>query len=246
MYGSFTSDEGDAYSDIEFFIYIDDKACEDFQPQAWVSQISPMVYYYVNEFGVGTAIFENLVRGEFHFEPAKQMAQVRGLRAARGFPPVTKLLIADKTNELTEHLGALVGPDPERGTPEEITRLRNSFINWMLFGTNVLARGERTRALELLWFVQRNLLWMARLAEQSTRHWFIPARKAEQELSLEAQAKYAQCAASLEGNSLEQAYAAAWTWGKDLLIRLTTYTEVDPLEPLLAQLDERLTRFLTD
>jgi lincosamide nucleotidyltransferase len=38
------------------------------EEEAWVRRIAPLELYYINEFGNGNAIFENLVRGEFHFE----------------------------------------------------------------------------------------------------------------------------------------------------------------------------------
>ena len=44
-------------------------------------------------------------------------------------------------------------------------RLRLNFVNWMLFGSNVLRRGELARALEILGIAHRYLEWMARLAD---------------------------------------------------------------------------------
>jgi len=50
-----------------------------------------------------------------------------------------------------------------------------NFANWMLFGRNVFVRGELARALEILSIAHRNLLWLARLAEQTTEHWPTPS-----------------------------------------------------------------------
>ena len=63
MYGSFALGQGDRFSDIEFYLFFADEAWEGLQEEAWVGQIAPLERYYVNEFGNGTAIFENLVRG---------------------------------------------------------------------------------------------------------------------------------------------------------------------------------------
>src|SRR5215212_4548308 len=62
MYGSFALGEGDRFSDIEFYLFFEDEATEGLEEQAWVAQIAPLALYYVNEFGNGSAIFENLVR----------------------------------------------------------------------------------------------------------------------------------------------------------------------------------------
>jgi lincosamide nucleotidyltransferase B/F len=70
MYGSFALGQGDRFSDIEFYLFFQDEALADLDEETWV------VLYYVNEFGNGTAIFENLVRGEFHFERASERGLV--------------------------------------------------------------------------------------------------------------------------------------------------------------------------
>ena len=63
MYGSFALGQGDHFSDIEFYLFFADEAWEGLREEAWVGQIAPLDLYYVNEFGNGAAIFENLVRG---------------------------------------------------------------------------------------------------------------------------------------------------------------------------------------
>jgi lincosamide nucleotidyltransferase B/F len=82
MYGSFALGEGDRFSDIEFYLFFDEEALGDLEEQAWVGQIAPLELYYVNEFGNGTAIFENLVRGEFHFEAASKVGLVDAWESA--------------------------------------------------------------------------------------------------------------------------------------------------------------------
>ncbi len=76
MYGSFAQGEGDEFSDIEFYLFFRDEAAQEVDQQAWVSQIAPVDLYYVNEFVNGTAIFENLARGEFHFEKVSDRRMV--------------------------------------------------------------------------------------------------------------------------------------------------------------------------
>src|SRR5690606_13818704 len=43
MYGSFTKNEGDKYSDIEFYIFLKDKI--DLSAERWVRQIHPVALY---------------------------------------------------------------------------------------------------------------------------------------------------------------------------------------------------------
>jgi lincosamide nucleotidyltransferase len=239
MYGSFAQGEGDAYSDIEFCIYLEDGAYDAFDPAQWVSQVAPVALYFVNEFGTGTAIFENLVRGEFHFERAADIAKVRDLKQTEGFPAAEAMLIHDRTGELTGHLRHISGPGPDRSAAEQVAWLFHSYLNWMLFGASVLARGERARALEILWFVQRYLLQFARVSEGTTEHWLTPSRNVERDLSQAAYERFVNCTATLNGRDLERAYRAAWEWGKELTSTLAGQYGFDPQEALVRRLDER-------
>jgi len=244
MYGSFARGGSDTYSDIEFVIFIDDADLAAFDPIVWLQQIAPVALYFVNEFGVGTAIFENLIRGEFHFDPASSMAQVRTWGDEAGFPDPSAMLILDRTGELITHLAQISGPGPDRTDPATVAWHWHTYLNWILFGTGVLARGERARALEILWFVQRCLLRFARLIEGSTDHWQTPSRNVEHDLSPEMYRRYVACTASLANEALERAYAAAWTWGRELARTLSLTHELEPHEALLATMDERFATWL--
>ena len=76
MYGSFAQGEGDRYSDIEFDLFFEDDLLPHIDQEEWVAQVASVDTYLVNEFGVGTAIFENLVRGEFHFDKASDIEKI--------------------------------------------------------------------------------------------------------------------------------------------------------------------------
>jgi lincosamide nucleotidyltransferase len=86
----------------------------------------------------------------------------------------------------------------------------------MLFGSNVFARGEFARALEILSLAHRDLLWMARLVEHTTDHWPTPSKALERDLSPHAYLRFLACTAPLERESLWQAYQASWLWGREL------------------------------
>lgn len=240
MYGSFTRGEGDAFSDIEFALFFADDTLDAVDPRTWVEEIAPVALYFVNEFGNGAAIFENLVRGEFHFDRASDMARIEGWRDSAAFPSLDATLILDRTGALTHHLRTLVGPGPARDTPAQVRALSHSFVNWTLFGVNVLARGESARALHLLSFVDRDLLWLARLVEGATDHWPTPAKGIEQDLSPAARARYAACTAALDREALRRAYAAACPWGRELLAALAARHGIDLPVALLERIAARL------
>ena len=96
MYGSFALGEGDRFSDIEFYLFFEDGATEGLREEAWVGQIAPLALYYVNEFGNGIAIFENLIRGEFHFEAASEVGLVDAWESA-WFPSLGSAVWSTRT-----------------------------------------------------------------------------------------------------------------------------------------------------
>ena len=83
---SFARGEGDRYSDLDCQLYFQEEALAEVDQLAWISQIAQVGLYYVNEFGVGAAVFENLVRGEFHFDPVSAMQKLPSLQGALWFP----------------------------------------------------------------------------------------------------------------------------------------------------------------
>ena len=102
---------------------------------------------------------------------------------------------------LSRYLAPLVGP-PRQDSPSQAQFLCDSFLNWTLFGTNVLARGEVARAAEILRIVQDDLLKMARLLEGRTEHWITPTKCLESEISPGAYARYISCSAAVDRGAL--------------------------------------------
>ena len=217
MYGSFTRGEGDAFSDIECALFFVDGALPALDRGSWVGQIAPVALFFVDDNGHHTAIFESLVRGEFHFKPASEIASVAAWQGNAWFAAADDAVLVDRTGALREALGPLIGPAPARDTPANVAALRSNFLNWMLFGSNLLGRGELARALEILGIVHRYLQWMARLAEGATAHWPTPSKSWEQDLSAEAAGRLRRCTAELEPTALRAAYGEAWSWGRELL-----------------------------
>src|SRR5918997_680965 len=146
MYGSFAQFEGDEFSDIEFILFFYDEELGDVDQEEWVARISPVELYFVNEYGNGTAIFESLIRGEFHFDKASDIQRIdESWKETDWFPSLGTTLVLDRTGELALRLRRIVGPTLARDTQEQIQFLCNCFVNWFMFGSNLLARGELAR-----------------------------------------------------------------------------------------------------
>jgi len=241
MYGSFAQGEGDGFSDIEFILFFEDEELEDLDQEEWVSKISPVGLYFGNEYGNGTAIFENLIRGEFHFDRASDIGRIVGesMRDADWLPSLGDTLVLDRTGELAPRLRAIVGPPPERDTPGQIRFVCDCFVNWFVFGSNLFARGELARSLELLGIVRDRLLQMVRVLEGSTVHWFNCAKFLETEISEPSYARYAACTTRLDRDELRQAYLSAWEWGRELMASLEERHGVVFPTTLLRRLDRR-------
>ncbi|RAL25172.1 hypothetical protein DL240_02880 [Lujinxingia litoralis] len=115
MFGSFAIDEGDAFSDIEFALFIQDERFDTFPQHTWLQQIHPVAAYFIDDFGHHTALFENGVRGEFHFMRASEMSVVESWKGYAWFPSLDAAVVLDRSGELSRYASVLVGGPPERG-----------------------------------------------------------------------------------------------------------------------------------
>jgi lincosamide nucleotidyltransferase B/F len=239
MYGSFALGQGDRFSDIEFYLFFEDEALEGLEEEAWVGQIAPLELYYVNEFGNGTAIFEDLIRGEFHFEAASNVGLVDAWESA-WFPSLESAVLVDKTGELSRRMDRLVRRPPDMDTPERALFLCRSLMNWILMGSNLLERGEYARAEAFLTLVHTHLLQALRLVEGESANWLSPTRRFEEDASPASYERFRACTAALEAVQLVSAYASTWEWGRELMDELTTRHALTLPEALLDKLDRRL------
>ena len=222
LYGSFAMGEGDAYSDVECVLFIEKDALPTFDKQGWVEQLAPTLAFFADDFGHYTAIFDTLLRGEFHFDPAENIATVSTWQGNAWFPSAEQAILLDRTGALHKAIQPLIGPPPERDNAAIVERFIFNFANLVLFGINTLGRGELARSLDLLSLLHRYLLWMARLIERSTAHWPTPSRKLEVELSALSYQRFADCTARLDRADLERAYRATAKWGGYLSWQLGT------------------------
>jgi len=239
MYGSFVNDEGDAWSDIEFLLYFADAERDHVDRRVWIERVGPIELHFVNEFGVDTAIFDGLIRAEFHFDRAADIQNIDpSWREYDWFPSMERAIVLDRTGVLRRQLSAVIGPPLRRRSRAREEEVAHGLVNWILFGWSVLGRGERVRAHALLAHVHRYLLWLARQSEEVDVHWPTPSRSAEEDLSWRSLRRLAACTATLDGASLTDAYRNSWSWGKELVERLSGS---DPLwrSSLIEQMDRR-------
>jgi lincosamide nucleotidyltransferase len=212
-YGSFTKGEGDQYSDIEFWLFFE--SLEGLDPEAWIGEISPVLYITLNEYETHVAFFrDNLIRGEFHFTPASEMETVR-LWPAVDSPASDQMVIVDKTGNL--HAYITEGKPSAAHSRAEVERLCGQYLNWFLFGVNVLNRGDLAQAHMILGIVQGYLIWMVRLKEESTNHWLTQPKALEREISRDAYQDYIKCTARCENEDLVRAFRHSWIWGSRLM-----------------------------
>lgn len=234
-YGSFTQGTADAFSDLEYYVFLPDPEVDRFDVRAWLEALAPVRHFVQNDFGTPNAILDGLLRVELHAEPVSKLDAVLDWPAFHIYPE--RMLVKDTDGQLADVLGRLAArarPDPAAETVLILARL----LNWLVFGLNVLARGERIRAHELLGWVQGGLLRLARLAEGQTGHWLTASRCAEEELSPGALERYARLTGCLD--ELEQLYAEAWSWTQELA-KAASPPRL-PLNPTLVQeIGERVT-----
>jgi lincosamide nucleotidyltransferase len=242
MYGSFAKGEGDAFSDIEFWLFFDDSLPLP-QPSEWIEAIAPLHTCFRNEFGTQVALFVNGVRGEFHFAPSSRLDVVREWARTDPLNPASwtaeggGLEIAlDRSGMLAEHVRYLEAHAADRTEPERVQALCDGFAHWALLGSSVLARGEYARALDALSHMHRYLLWMVRVLEgRHDRHWATPSRAAEADISGDSYARLRKCVAVLEAASLRKAYAETFSWAGTLMAELSARYGVSSRAEALGQ-----------
>lgn len=240
MYGSFAKGEGDEFSDIEFSIFVNDDDYDGFSGEDWVGQIAPLALYFLNGVGEARVIFKDLVRGEFSFKKASQIPSIRGVKALMGIPWPAVVVMIDRTGSVQDHLDFLSSKEGLPTTRETMIKLCLEFIYSMLSSFDRLARGERAHALDSLGSLQVYLLRLLRehegkMQQSETR----PFRNLEKDLLKSEYDRYIECTGSLHEASLEHAYWATWSWGKELIAAIACRYEIDTHEALIQALDLR-------
>ncbi len=203
MYGSFIKEEGDQYSDIEFYIFTRKNAT--INKQNWISEISPIDMFFTNEFGTDVVIFSNLIRGEFHFHSVEDIHIIKTWEGLTSFEFREKMNLVDKEGELSRILDSIELLTPIHNTQENIDWLAMSLINNILFGKNVLTRGESAHAYQIFSVIHKYILWLIRIRVSAYDHWESPTKKIKDDIPAEWYDKYVLCVPCLTEESMWQA-----------------------------------------
>ena len=224
MYGSFVKDEGDTYSYIEFYVFLN--ADIEFDRYRWVNSIEDVRIFFINEFGSEVAIFRNLIRGEFHFLPKREICILKSWVGLVSFEYFEKMSLVDKDGELSAILTSLSKETPNRSSSESLKWVCNSAINGLLHARNLLLRGELAHAHQSLFYVHKYILWLIRIEVDSTEHWESPTKKVEEDLPAYWYKKYAHCTARLDRQSLIDAYRHCFVLTIELFHKLQAPTDL--------------------
>ncbi|MFI1186865.1 nucleotidyltransferase domain-containing protein [Streptomyces californicus] len=217
LYGSWTLGEADAHSDLDAYLYVREEDVAAFDGREFVERLAPLKLAYTNMYGILAVVFEDLMRGEFHVEPAGAgIAEIAGWRDQIHFPRPETAVLLDRTGRLTaaaRELAALTPPEPV-ATAQQLT---DELANWTLMLAHVQTRGEHARAHHLLHAVLAPLqLKLCRLLRGSTAHWLTPSRALEADLPGADVERYATATGPLTPEAVRTASANSWQWSREL------------------------------
>ncbi len=136
------------------------------------------------------------------------------------FPSADSVILVDKFGQLEQKLKPLFGEPSNHDNPKDAGFMIDSFLNWCLFGFNLLGRGEWVHAGEVLRLVQDYLLRMVRVLEGSGSRWVAPTKLVEQEISADSYTRFQQGTAAVEPEAMSAAYWSAWEWGREMTAEL--------------------------
>jgi ATPase subunit of ABC transporter with duplicated ATPase domains len=167
--------------------------------------------------GADVVIFDNLIRGEFHFLPLKEISIIKSWQGHTSFEFKEKMNLVDKDGLLTDVLNDIEPPyEPIRNTPAQIEWLADSLINNLLFASNLFQRGEYAHLHNIFQYIQKYTLWLIRIYEQSEKHWESPTKKLEVDISSYWYNKYQTIVPIITRKSLNKALLNAFVLSKDI------------------------------
>ena len=227
MYGSFTKNEGDQYSDIEFYVFLKDK--ENFSSEKWVNQIYPTALYFTNEYGSEVAIFENLIRGEFHFLTVNEIDVIKSWEGFVTFSDFDQMKIIDKDGLLSETLNQIKTKSSDRITNESILFLSQSLLNVLLTTNNLIKRQEYAHAYQSLSSVQKYLLWLIRIATNQTNHLESPTKSLENDIDKDWYSEFRLTTSNLDTDNLKTAFENSLKLSKKMCDALSVSADLQRL-----------------
>ena len=217
----------DDFSDLEYYAYTAPGTAVD--PKSWLESVTPLLLYSVNPFGTPNAVTPGLHRIELHVVEVSHLPDILGWPNSDA--DTAAMLVKDSDGQLETLLRVYASnPRFDVGTPQQVL---DDLLNWLTFGSAVLRRGERLRALELLSWVGAGLIRLSRFAEHAEQP-RAATRWAEKQLPAARLERLSACTAGV--SELERAYRAALTLGSELANEL----RLDERRALLDALKLRL------
>lgn len=213
LYGSWTTGEADEHSDIEAYVFLTPD--QELDPRAFAEPIAPVRLCHTNMFGVHSIIFDDLMRGEFHFGPADDIDKVASWQGMIHLPDPERAVLVDRDGRLTRAARKLtrVTPDPVKTAQLKADEL----ANWTLMVSHLLARGEAARAAFFLnSIVSPHQLQLLRLLHESTDNWLTPSRALESDLPSHVE-RHAATTTRAELTAVTDAARESWAWSRELV-----------------------------
>src|SRR5690606_1278109 len=128
------------------------------------------------------AIFENMVRGEFHFLKTEEIGIIKSWEGVVAFSDFDQMNLVDKDGLLAKTLSQIKIISPDRITNENVLWLSQSLLNVLLSTSNLIKRQEFAHAYQSLLNIQKYLLWLIRIETQQTKHWESPTKSLEKDI----------------------------------------------------------------
>lgn len=217
LYGSWTLGESDAHSDIDAYLFVRDADADTFDGREFVERLAPLKMAHTNMYGILAVVFEDLMRGEFHVDPAGPgIDKIPSWEGMVHLPDPDSAILLDRGGRLTAAARRLADYRP----PEPVStaqELCDELANWTLMLAHVRARGESARAYNLLHAVVAPLqLKLCRLLRGSTTHWLTPSRALEQDLPEADRARHLATTGGARPDKVRSAAMESWRWSREL------------------------------
>jgi lincosamide nucleotidyltransferase len=224
MYGSFTRNEGDEHSDVEFYIFLNNKS--DFNSRRWVNRVEKVSLFFTNEFGTEIAVFDSMIRGKFHFLPVAEIGIIKTWEGFTSFEYVKNMKLVDKNGHLAEVMNSIEITKPDYSEPMNIRWLAESLLSSLLWVKNLIRRGEQAHATYAFSFVQKYFLQLVRIAEKSTDNWENPTKGLENDISTDWYGKYQSIVPTVDDDILVDAFVFAIKYSEELFVELNVPKEL--------------------
>ncbi|MFA5583844.1 MAG: aminoglycoside 6-adenylyltransferase [Bacteriovoracaceae bacterium] len=224
MYGSFIKGEGDKYSDIEFYIFLTDT--KKFDEKHWVSQLGKVDLFFQNEFGTKVAIYDDLIRAEFHFLDVKEIGIIKSWEGLVSFEHKDKMIQVDKDGLLKNVLDSISVISPARNSRESIEWLAQSLVNSLVYTSHLIGRKEWAHAHMTFSYIQKFTLWLMRVEALAFDHWESPSKSIEKDIPKMMYEKYVKICPPLDPNAITTSFRDSVEIADELLSILKVNHEI--------------------